>query len=103
MPKRYPAHYYDDQLVLRVPAALWLAMLFLVRDLALLAVTFVPRSGQAINVLRELVQPIDIAADLPALVVLVIALRRKPDSPGWMRRVWGARPTGCWTGARWGR
>lgn len=88
-PRSYPSHYYDDQLVLRVPPALWIGMAFLVRDLALLAVTFVPRSGEAINVLRDFVQPLFLVADLPALMVLLIALRRRPSSPAWMRRVWG--------------
>jgi len=87
--RTYPSHYYDDHLVLRVPPVLWIAMAFLVRDVALLAVTFIPRSGDAIIVLRDFVQPLFLAADLPALLVLAIALRRKPDSPDWMRRIWG--------------
>lgn len=87
--RSYPSHYYDDHLVLRVPLPLWIAMAFLVRDLAVLAVTFVPGSGEAVNLLRDFVQPLFLIADIPALLVLAIALRRKPDSPGWMRRIWG--------------
>jgi hypothetical protein len=88
----YPARYYDEQLMLKVPILLWFVMAILVRDLALLGITFVPRSGEAIHVLRDYVQPLYIIADVPALAVLLAAIRRKPGASGWMRIIW-----------RWGR
>jgi hypothetical protein len=42
MPFPYPSHRYNDDLVLRVPPALWLVMLFLVRHLVLLGITVFP-------------------------------------------------------------
>jgi hypothetical protein len=88
--RTYPASRYDEHLMLKVPAMLWLAMVFLVRDLALLAVTFLPTSGSAIEVLRDYVEPIYLVADLPALVVLLLAMRRRPGAPPWMRKAWRA-------------
>jgi hypothetical protein len=88
MPASYPAHCYTDDLVLRVPPALWLAMLFLVRHIALLGITFLPTTGQEVLALRDLVQPQYLIADLIALPVLMSAARRRPEA-GWVwRTVW---------------
>ncbi len=88
MPASYPAHCYTDNLVLRVPPALWLAMLFLVRHLVLLGITFLPTMGQEVLALRDLVQPQYLIADLIALPVLIAAARRRREA-GWVwRSVW---------------
>jgi hypothetical protein len=84
----YPAHRYTDDLVLRVPPALWLAMLFLVRHLVLLGITFLPTTGQEILFLRGLVRPEYLAADLIALPVLIAAARRRPEAGRAWRSVW---------------
>lgn len=42
MSMRYPPERYSDDLILRVPPVLWLVMLFLVRHLILLGITFLP-------------------------------------------------------------
>jgi hypothetical protein len=91
MPINYPAHRYTDDLVLRVPPGLWLVMLFLVRHLLLLGITFLPTMGQETLVLRGLIQPQYLIADLAALPILVAATRRRPEA-GWVWRVlwpWG--------------
>jgi hypothetical protein len=88
MPTRYPAFRYTDELVLRVPFALWLAMLFLVRHLALLGVTFLPTTGQEILWLRGLVRPEYLIADLIALPVLVAAARRRSQAGTLWRALW---------------
>jgi hypothetical protein len=86
--RRYPASRYDDQLNLRTPLPLWLAMAFLVRHLALLGITFLPTTGEEIEVLRDLVQPWYLLADMPALPVLFVAMRRRPQCGDWARRTW---------------
>jgi hypothetical protein len=81
---------YDADLNLKVPAMLWLVIAFQLRHLLLLGITFLPTTGTEINVLRELIRPIYLLADLTALPVAVVALRRRAQSPMWMRRLWPA-------------
>lgn len=87
---RYPPERYDEYLVLRVPVLLWVTMVFLIRHLLLLGITFLPTTGEEITVLRQLIQPLYLAADLLALPVLVAAVRRRPRAARWMRRLWPA-------------
>ena len=79
MPTRYPPERYTDDLILRVPPALWLVMFFLVRHLILLGITFLPTMamGQEVLMLRGLVRPWYLPADLLALPVLIAAVRRR--------------------------
>jgi len=87
---RYAPECYDEHLTLKVPVMLWLTLAFLVRHLLLLGVTFMPTTGQEITVLRNLIRPEFVLADLIALPVLLVALRRRPEAPDWMRRIWRA-------------
>jgi hypothetical protein len=87
-PRLYPAGYYDDNLVLRVPALLWLILLYLVRHWLFLLLSFLPRVGDAMGYLRDIVEPLFLIADLFAAPVLYVALRRRPGSPRWMRWIW---------------
>ena len=87
---KYAPQHYDEHLSLKVPIVLWLAMAFLVRHLFLLGITFLPTTGREILVLRDLVQPEYLVADLIALPVLLTAMRRGPRAPRWLRRVWTA-------------
>jgi hypothetical protein len=84
----YPAHRYDDHLTLRVPPLLWFAMLYLVRHLVLLGITFLPTTGEEIEILRGLVHPAYLIADLIALPVLIAAARRRPETGPALRRIW---------------
>jgi hypothetical protein len=86
----YEPERYNDDLALKVPLALWLALAFLVRHLLLLGITFLPTTGEEIRVLRDLVRPEYLLADLIALPVLLVAVRRRPQAPDWMRRLWQA-------------
>jgi hypothetical protein len=88
MTLKHPPERYDEHLCLRVPATLWLCLVFLVRHLLLLGITFLPTTGEEITVLRELIRPEYLLADLIALPVLIAGLRRRPRSPRWMPRLW---------------
>jgi hypothetical protein len=79
---------YDEHLALKVPLTLWLVLAFLLRHLLLLGITFLPTTGEEIKALRDLIRPAYLAADLLALPVAVIAARRRPRAPAWMRRLW---------------
>jgi hypothetical protein len=87
---QYPPTRYDDCLTLKVPPTLWLTLAFLLRHLLLLGITFMPTTGDEIKVLRDLIRPEFVIADLIALPVAVVAARRRPLAPQWMRRVWPA-------------
>lgn len=84
----YDPEHYDEHLTLKVPTALWLSMAFQVRHLLLLGITFMPTTGEEITVLRDLVRPEYLLADLLALPVLLVAIRRRPEAPDWMRQAW---------------
>ena len=84
----YPSHRYDEHLTLRVPPLLWFAMLYLVRHLVLLGITFLPTTGEEIEILRALVHPAYLIADLIALPVLIAAARRRPEAGPALRRIW---------------
>jgi hypothetical protein len=79
---------YDAHLVLKIPVTLWLVLAFQLRHLLLLGITFMPTTGTEITVLRELIRPEYLLADLIALPVAVVAVRRRPEAPDWMRRLW---------------
>ncbi|QVL48470.1 MAG: DUF2919 family protein [Thiocapsa sp.] len=85
---RYAAHRYDDDLLLKTPILLWLTLVFLVRHLLLLGITFLPTTGEEIEVLRNLVRPELLFADLPAALVLAAGFRRRRPCPGWVRGIW---------------
>ncbi|MGB5832050.1 MAG: DUF2919 family protein, partial [Thiohalocapsa sp.] len=78
---RHHPERYDEHLALKVPVTLWLILAFLVRHLILLAITFMPTTGQEIIVLRDLIQPEYLVADALALPVLLVAARRRPEAP----------------------
>jgi hypothetical protein len=82
-----PSH-YDEHLTLKVPVALWLVLAFLLRHLLLLGITFLPTTGTEITALRDLIRPEYLIADLLALPVALVAARRRPEAPDWMRRLW---------------
>lgn len=84
----YPANRYDEHLVLKVPPMLWLAMLFLVRHAILILLSYLPRTGDAMLYLRDLVEPWFLLADVPAALVLFAAVRRKPGAMDWICATW---------------
>jgi hypothetical protein len=85
---RYASHRYDDDLLLKAPVLLWLTLIFLVRHLLLLGITFLPTTGEEIEVLRNLVRPELLFADLPAAIVMGAGFRRRRPCPVWVRRIW---------------
>jgi hypothetical protein len=87
-PTPYPAFRYDEDLVLKVPLALWLSILFLVRHFLLLGVTFIPGTGDMTDYLRDLVEPLFLASDAPAAAVLLAAVRRRSSASRPIRALW---------------
>ncbi|WP_200386617.1 DUF2919 family protein [Thiocapsa imhoffii] len=79
---------YDEDLLLKVPIPLWLVILFLVRHLLLLGITFMPTMGEGLAIIRNLVMPAYLLADLPAVLVLLAAMRRARPCKDWVRWIW---------------
>jgi hypothetical protein len=84
----YPVSRYDRHFCLKIPPLLWLTMLFLMRHTVLVLLSFLPRTGDAMTYLRDLVDPLFLFADLPAGIVLFAAVRRKAGAQGWIRALW---------------
>jgi hypothetical protein len=84
----YPSHRYDEDLLLKVPPLLWLTTVFLVRHLLLLGITFLPTTGEEIEVLRNLVRPEFLLADIPAAIVMAAGFRRRRPCSDLVRRIW---------------
>ncbi len=85
---QYDPSRYDEHLTLKVPMTLWLVLAFLLRHVLLLGMTFLPTTGEEITALRDLVLPAYLVSDLLALPVAIVATRRRPQAPGWMRVLW---------------
>lgn len=88
MPLAHDPSRYDEHLTLKVPVTLWLVLAFLLRHLLLLGITFLPTTGAEITALRDLIRPEYLIADLLALPVALVAARRRPEAPNWMRSLW---------------
>lgn len=84
----YGSDRYDDDLLLKVPILLWLALAFCVRHLLLLGITFLPTTGEEIEIFRNLIRPEFLVADLPAAAVLLAGFRRRRPCAGWVSRIW---------------
>lgn len=87
---RYASHRYDDDLLLKVPPVLWLALIFLMRHILLLGITFLPTTGEEIEIFRDLIRPEFVLTDLVAAPVLLAGFRRRRPCADWLRRIWRA-------------
>ncbi|MBK6743681.1 MAG: DUF2919 family protein [Hydrogenophilales bacterium] len=88
--ERYPAHCYSDNLCLKVPLLLVLAMLFSVRHLFIVFLAYnpSPKMAASFTYLQAFQSPWFVFSDLPALLVLIAWLKRLPESGVFWRGVW---------------
>jgi hypothetical protein len=91
-PHPYPASQYDDEMCLKAPLPLWLAILYLSRAITLpIAMAIGHVAGvddRAIAQFRGFWSVYGLLPSLIAAVILVTLLRRTPAAPDWMRWVW---------------
>ncbi|MBI5279964.1 MAG: DUF2919 family protein [Burkholderiales bacterium] len=80
----------DRHGALSVPAALWLAMVFLCRYWIVVVVVFASarRSPDTIRLLGQDFAWFMLAIEVPVMLVLATAGRRKPDASAFWRAVW---------------
>ncbi len=86
----YPPEAYDRNLALKVPPLLVFALLYAIRHLLIVFLAYnpSPRLGAAFAFLQPLAEPWFVAADLPALLVLLAWWQRQPAARVFWRRVW---------------
>lgn len=85
---RYPAHRYDDQLLLKIPGTLWLIMAYAAHPAALWVLTTLPKGGANFAYLRAYIDPIALIISLPAAFVIAASVMRKPGSGSCWRFIW---------------
>jgi hypothetical protein len=90
--RSYPASYYDDQMCLKPPLLLWVAVLYLSRAITLpvaMAIGhFAGVDSQAITVFRALWSLDALIPSAIAAVILFTLCRRVPSAPRLVRWIW---------------
>ncbi len=88
----YPLSYFDEQMCLKPPLLLWVAVLFLSRALtlpvAMAIVHFAGADPAAIAAVRGLWNPLALLPSLIAAPVLYALCRRVPSAHSAVRSVW---------------
>jgi hypothetical protein len=86
---KYSAHHYDETLLLKVPALLWLAILYGLRHFFFVVVAgLMPMDIVTIPWINFQTSPYFMVTDLPAALVLFAIGHRVPDALTFMRLVW---------------
>ena len=88
----YPASCYDDQMCLKPPLLLWVAVLYLSRALTLPVVMAIGHfsgvDSSAIAAFRAFWSLDSLGPSLIAAIILYVLCRRVPAAPAWVRWVW---------------
>src|SRR5208282_5738927 len=91
-PQTYPSSYYDDQLCLKPPVLLWVAVLYLSRAITLpiaMAIGhFAGVDSQAIELFRAFWSLDALIPSLIAAGFLYVLIRRTPAAPTPVRWAW---------------
>ena len=86
---KYSVDRYDENLVLKVPALLWLAILYGIRHAFIVAAAaLMPMDIVTISWLHMQSNPYFLLTDLPAALVLYAIGHRVPNGLNIMRQVW---------------
>jgi tetratricopeptide (TPR) repeat protein len=86
---KYHARHYDIELRLKIPAMLWLGILFGTSHLfCFAALKFIPQVADTFTWLNSYSHVYLLLGDLPALAVLIATGHRVPNALKLMRRVW---------------
>jgi hypothetical protein len=92
-PHSYSASNYDDEMCLKPPILLWLAVLFLCRAIVLPMIIGIGHvagvDSDAMTQLRELWSPDQLVPALVALPVLCALCWRSSTAPSFLREIWG--------------
>ena len=86
----YPPEAYDSQGCLKLPVVLLVCILYAVRHLLIVFLAYnpIPVLSGAVAFLQPLAKPWFVAADLPALLVLLAWWQRRPEARDFWRRTW---------------
>jgi hypothetical protein len=86
----HPLSRYDDHFVLKVPPLLWITLLYALRHVILVGLSFMPKTAGMLEFLRHQIDPLLLLTDLPALLVIYAYSQRKPDAKSLVRGIWRA-------------
>lgn len=86
----YSPETYDKHLALKVPLLLSVTLLYAIRHILIVFLAYnpSPRLGSAFAFLQPLAEPWFVAADLPALLVLLAWWQRRPGAKALWRGIW---------------
>jgi Protein of unknown function (DUF2919) len=86
---KYSAHHYDERLLLKIPALLWLAILYAIRHFFFVgAARLMPMDIVTIPWINFQTSAYFMLTDVPAALVLLAIGHRVPNGLSIMRRVW---------------
>lgn len=83
----HASYRYDEDFLLKVTPLLWLTLLYCVRHVLFVGLSFMPRM-QDLAGLRHQVDPVLLFSNIPALFVAVAYLRRSRGQPLWLKIIW---------------
>lgn len=89
---KYGGDAFDERALLRVPALLWLIVLYAVHPLLLLALGVLPKGGSGFAFLQGYVVDYWVVSALPAALVLAAWCLRTPRAGRLRRGLWHAGP-----------
>jgi hypothetical protein len=88
----YPASHYDDQMCLKPPLMLWVAIFYLSRAITLpiaMAIGhFAGVDSSAITMFRGFWSADGLVSSVIAALILFTLCRRVPTAPDWVRWIW---------------
>jgi len=87
---RYPSFRYDDRLVLKVSPLLWIVLLYALRHVILVGLSFLPKTAGTLGFLRHQIDPLFLLTDVPAFAVVYGYFLRTPQATRFDRRLWHA-------------
>jgi hypothetical protein len=92
MARQYPFSAYDQYLSLKMSATMWVATLFLARPFAILLASVANRRDRTGLMNTFYHDPVSLAIDtfaaLPAVLVVVAYMRRRPGAPQVFQDIW---------------
>lgn len=89
MKDQFNPYHYDKFMALKVTPLLWLIILWAMHHTLLITLSAFSRSGQVFHVASEYAgDTLLLLSNLPAILVLLIALNRTPQSGKFVRLAW---------------
>lgn len=83
----YADYRYDKDYTLKLSPLLWIIILYSLRHFIIVGLSFLPRLHE-VAFLREQVEPVMLASNIPVLMLIIAYARRQPDASAIVRYIW---------------